>query len=151
MRIFDIYIKIFKRNKWLTIFAVLVYLIFIVIYTTELKDKIGISNTQISEVDKYKTEYFKLTNDLLNQKDSTQISIETLKFGFNSVNRKSQGKLFEYGFVNVLEDYLVHIVSNEKSFPKDKYNYLTNIIQEELKQEPFSQLQSDQRRVLKNL
>ena len=46
---------------------------------------------------------------------------------------------------------MVHIISNKNEFDISKYDYVVLLLKNELKQEPFSQLKTDQRRILKNL
>jgi Ca2+/Na+ antiporter len=151
MDLFNFYIEIFRRKRWTFIVTILLYLIFIFVYFFYLKDKLHSTDNDNSNLEKYKIEYFTITNQLISQKDSSDVNIETLKFTFNSVNRKSDGKLMNYGFVNVLEDYLVTLLNNPDKFKNGNYNYVVQLIKNEIKQEPFSQLPADQRRVLKNL
>lgn len=151
MRIYDTYIDFFKRKRWTLTMTILVYLIFIIVYIMTLRDRLFWSDGDSSSLEKYKMEFFTLTNQLMTKKDSSELSIETLKFAFNSVNRQSEGKLQNYGFVNILEDYLVARLNDKDKYAKENYNYVVQLIKSEIKQEPFSQLPADQRRVLKNL
>lgn len=151
MDILKIYVDLFKRRKWLSIVTILVYITFILAYYIFLKDKIDITDSEQSKLEKYKVEYFTLVDEILTQKDSCEISIESFRYGFNSLNRKANDKLFDYGFINILEDYLVHIFTNKDKYNKEKYVFVTNLLKNELKQEPYSQLPNDQRRILKNL
>jgi len=104
-----------------------------------------------SSVKTYEEDFFKTTNALIEQKDSLSININSIKKIFNSIDRKSNGKLFNYGFINVLEDYSVNLLTAETKKDNKNFNLIVNLINEELKGEPFNQLKSEQKRILLNL
>lgn len=139
----------FRRRKWFYLVFIIVYSIVIISYIFFfLKD---FTQKTDSKFDTSKQEFFLLTDKLLYESDSSLISIETIRHSFNSVDRKTDGVLQNYGFVNVLEDYLVYILSQKEKVNKEKFYAVTEIIRSEIQQEPFTQLKSDQRRVMKNL
>lgn len=150
MSLFDIFYDSysFRRRKWLILVSTTVYSIVIISYIFFFKD---FTQKTDSKFDASKQEFFILTDKLLYGSDSSLISIETIRHSFNSVDRKTDGVLQKYGFINVLEDYLVYLLSLKEKINKEKFNTITEIIRSELQQEPFTQLKSDQRRVMKNL
>lgn len=102
-------------------------------------------------ISQYEKEFFTTTNQLINNQDSVRISIETIKKIFNSIDRKSEGKLFNYGFVNVLEDYSVYLITDTTQRNQENFRLIISLINEELKGEPFNQLKAEQKRILLNL
>jgi hypothetical protein len=150
MSISNFYISYFRKRKLFYFSFALIYIILVIVFYLFFKDKI-FEDKKSSIIESYETEFFSVANVLINKKDSNQVNIETLKFAFNSINRKSNGKLLDYGFVNLLEDYLVSLINDKTLTKSNNYYSVVKIIQNEIKQEPFSQLPNDQRRVLKNL
>jgi hypothetical protein len=109
------------------------------------------SNDLKSSVKAYEEDFYKTTNALIDQEDSLSININSIKKIFNSIDRKSNGKLFNYGFINVLEDYSVYLLTTETEKDNNNFYLIVNLINEELKGEPFNQLKSEQKRILLNL
>jgi hypothetical protein len=109
------------------------------------------SNDLKSSVKTYEDDFFKTTNALIEQQDSLSININSIKKIFNSIDRKSNGKLFNYGFINVLEDYSVNLLTAETKKDNKNFSLIVELINEELKGEPFNQLKSEQKRILLNL
>ena len=109
------------------------------------------SNDLKSSVKTYEEDFFKTTNALIEQQDSLSININSIKKIFNSIDRKSNGKLFNYGFINVLEDYSVNLLTAETKKDNKNFSLIVHLINEELKGEPFNQLKPEQKRILLNL
>ena len=109
------------------------------------------SNDLKSSVKVYEDDFFKTTNALIKQNDSLSININSIRKIFNSIDRKSNGKLFNYGFVNVLEDYSVNLLTAKTKEDNENFSLIVNLINEELKGEPFNQLKPEQKRILLNL
>jgi hypothetical protein len=104
-----------------------------------------------STVKDYKKEFYSLVDNLIVSQDSTLINIETIRKIFNSLDRKSDGVLFKYGFINTLEDYSVYLINDTINRNDENFKLAVTLIESELKEEPFNQLPSEQRRVLLNL
>jgi hypothetical protein len=80
------------------------------------------------------------------------LDISTLKTVFNSIDRKTNGLLFKYGFINLLEDYYKYKIDSIKAKNKTNHTQLIlKTIKKELDQEPYTQLFPEQRRILTNL
>lgn len=112
--------------------------------------------TKILPEDRNKDQVKELRKKFFNAADSIKTlgdnnEKEVIKMLFNSLNRETNGALAMYGFANILEDYAIHIKSNDKTDNGKTYKVLTDIIDDEKKQEPYSQLPSVQRRTLRNL
>lgn len=82
------------------------------------------SNKEKHNISQYEKEFFTTTNKLINNSDSLSINIETIKKIFNSIDRKSNGELFKYGFINVLEDYSVSLITDASQINNN--NFLFN-------------------------
>lgn len=65
------------------------------------------SSVNIQPLPEDKTLFYNTVDDAIFASDSISLKIESIKMIYNSVDRKSNGRLFNYGFVNLLEDYLV--------------------------------------------
>lgn len=99
----------------------------------------------------FEQDFFTTTDKLINNKDSVLINIETIKKIFNSIDRKSNGELFTYGFINLLEDYSVYLITDTNQVSSENFPLIIDLINEELKGEPFNQLKVEQRRILLTL
>lgn len=109
------------------------------------------SSVNIQPLPEDKTLFYNTVDDAIFASDSISLKIESIKMIYNSVDRESNGRLFNYGFVNLLEDYLVRnsadssknlILNNPKIF---------ELIKNELQQEPYNRLNTEQKRLLTNL
>jgi disulfide oxidoreductase YuzD len=111
----------------------------------------GSTKEKKNNILQYENEFFTTTNKLIDKSDSLSINIETIKKIFNSIDRKSNGLLFKYGFINVLEDYSVSLITDTAQINNDNLYFIIELINDELRGEPFNNLKSEQRRILLNL
>ncbi|MCL2097738.1 MAG: hypothetical protein FWH23_03140 [Bacteroidales bacterium] len=111
----------------------------------------GSNKEKNNNILQYEREFFTTTSNLINKSNSLLINIETIKKIFNSIDRKSNGVLFKYGFINVLEDYSISLITDTNQTNNDNFYLVMELISEELKGEPFNNLKSEQRRILLNL
>lgn len=87
--------------------------------------------------------FFKtLTNLNLEKND------KLIKKTFNSIDREYKWTLSEYWYINTLEDYLVYRINVEKNNDLDIIN---TIIENEQKNEPYSNLNNEQKRIFNNI
>lgn len=95
-----------------------------------------------------KPAFYEQLNEYIITRDSMQLNLNEIKIIFNSLDRKYNGEYNNYGFINLLEDYYVQriLISNDTA-TQQVYNILIN----EKKIEPFSQLPSEQKGILTNL
>jgi len=141
----------FKRYIVTAISAIVTIITAIVLTWTSSNVFVETSSTSKgNNILQYEKEFFTTTNNLINKSDSSSINIETIKKIFNSIDRKSNGVLFKYGFINVLEDYSVSLITDTET-NNDNFYLVIELISEELKGEPFNNLKSEQRRILLNL
>lgn len=64
------------------------------------------------KLSKYKSSFYYTTNKYLSEKDTASVNAKDLRVIFNSIDRESKGILSKYGYVSVLENYLVQIISD---------------------------------------
>lgn len=118
---------------------------------------LGISGVKKTIPEKHKIQFYQLADSIFTSQDTLNKPVDLLKHTFNSIDRKSKGSLIKYGFVNILEDYYVYLITEVKkdsSFKLSDANHIyevISIIKKELKQEPFTRLPDEQRRILVNL
>jgi len=146
-------LKILKKPDFIfsllgTIAASITLFVFL---TGILNDNFVITKTKSSGLKEYEREFFISIEKIIQISDSSSITIPTIKKVFNAIDRKSEGRLFNYGFVNVLEDYCVEIIQDSTKINKSNFRTVIKLIDEELSEEPFNQLPAEQRRILINL
>lgn len=147
--------NIFKTKLWDFIVNELpFYLFFIIIFITFIVSIDYIFSGQFGKdkiPEKSKISFFDLADRIFTEKDSLSETIKSLKYSFNSIDRDTKGSLVRYGFVSVLEDYLVYLMSDSERTRTFNIDEVINIIDEELKHEPFAKLPEEQRHILENI
>lgn len=100
---------------------------------------------------KYQKEFNELADKYMAGKNVSYIDTNELRIIFNSINRKSDGALLKYGYISTLEDYLVHITTDNDKKNDKFYRSIFTALENEKKQEPYSNLPTEERRILVNL
>jgi hypothetical protein len=72
-----------------------------------------------------------------------------IKVIFSSYDRKSKGKLNEYGLVSILEDAFTQSVTNSKD--KEKLKVLMDLIAKQKEKDPYYGLKFEQKVIIRNL
>ena len=98
-----------------------------------------------------KNRFFETVDKAIFTNDSLMLNIESIRMIYNSIDREMNGLLFKYGFINLLEDYLVRNSLDSSSMKIQNNHKIFELIRNELKLEPYSILTSEQRRLLTNL
>ncbi|HBC3506516.1 hypothetical protein P3626_23225 [Vibrio parahaemolyticus] len=137
----SIYWSTFKRRPFITMVALIAYVsvIFIFITITEKeKGKEQENGAAISSI----------IASLDTSQDEDALS-ERLRIIFNSHNRKLNGSLMEYGYVQLLED--AYTEQSNSGTDLEKLNLLLAVIKKEKVKDPFYGLKFEQELVIKNL
>jgi hypothetical protein len=135
-----------KYSSWIMLFWILMILTLGLI---SLSSQFTIV-TKKTELEKGKLSFFVSLDNLFVNMDSKVLDIQPMKTIFNSIDRQTNGVLFNYGFINVLEDY--YRLKIDSTLPSKTNNIvLLNFIRKEIEQEPFRQLQPEQQRILTSL
>ena len=104
--VIHVYGRVFRRNPW----AVVVFLVvYITIFYFFFRSTILSTTSKRQSLDTVSSEFFQLADGVLSSSEEVTNAAHTLRLAFNSLDRKADGALLEYGFVSLLEDYLVHI------------------------------------------
>jgi hypothetical protein len=73
---------------------------------------------------------------------------EYCKTAFNHFDRKSKGVLSKYGYIELLEDFLVQSGSREQDFKQQYYEKVAEVLKKAKTTEPFASLPSEERRLM---
>jgi hypothetical protein len=76
---------------------------------------------------------------------------EYCKIIFNSIDRDVKGTLLKYGYIELLEDFLVYLDNKKEKIEKVKIERLNTIIKEAKQIEPYAALPSEERRLMNTL
>lgn len=98
-----------------------------------------------------KKNFYESSDRYLSGKDVVSVNEADIRIMFNSIDRESGGMLQKYGYVALLEDYIVHIKTDYDTENDKFYNSIVDILENERKEEPYSRLYPEERRLLKNI
>ncbi|WP_318488949.1 hypothetical protein [Photobacterium leiognathi] len=137
----SIYWTVFKRRPFVFIAALIVYL---AIFTTFL-----VITTQEKQSKKQTDEVVTAIVKSIETSVGEEAMSSRFRIIFNSHDRKLNGELQKYGYVQVLEDSFTKEATNNPT--SSKLNILLNVIEKEKVKDPFYGLKFEQELVIKNL
>ena len=111
--------------------------------------KYFISSGQLSP--SYKSQYFSMADSYIASLSDPAGLEDGLFLVFSSLNRESEGQLTDYGYSNLLEDYIVRLISDDTPNSEQHTAELMSILTTEKEEEPFAGLPSESRRLFTNL
>lgn len=76
---------------------------------------------------------------------------EYCKTSFNHFDRKSSGSLSKYGYIELLEDFLVYLSNKDKGFKEEHYKKTIEVLRKAKQTEPFASLPSEEKRLMDNI
>jgi len=97
------------------------------------------------------TESDQLNNYLLNGVKIGVFSEEYFNIAFNHFDRKSDGKLHNYGRIETLEDFIIFINSSNDNSKDINTEEVTTLLENFKKTEPFSALPIEEKRLMDQL
>jgi hypothetical protein len=143
----DFFYDFFTGRKY-RIFLIIVYSLMMVVYFFFFTYVI---EREPSKINKARQTFYERADKCLVKKDVTPISANDPRIVFNSVDRDSEGVLKKYGYISLLEDYLVHLKTDNDNANDQLYNPIAAILDIEKKEEPYSRLSSEESRLMKNI
>lgn len=144
---FNLFYRRIVLTRYTLIYFILLVFGFTVIFSIIIKR--NDERKKLKTEDKIK--FFETVDKAIFSNDSLMMNIESIKMVFNSLDRESDGLFYKYGFINLLEDYLVRNSLDSSRIKILKNSRIYDLIKKELEQEPYSRLTSEQRRLLINL
>jgi len=83
--------------------------------------------------------------------NSGQFDESFCKTAFNHFDRQADGSLSKYGYVEILEDFVVYISSKSDTIIPKYYDDAQNILQKAKETEPFASLPSEEKRLMDSI
>ena len=136
-----------RRSFWIKVLGILGWILIVFIYILFIFNVFQ----REPKLNKYQKEFNDLSDKYLIGKNIYSVNTSDLRIIFNSINRKSDGALLKYGYISTLEDYLVHITTDDNEKNDKFYKFIFTALENEKKQEPYSNLPNEERRILVSL
>ena len=99
----------------------------------------------------FQTEYFSYLSTGI---DSGRIDEEYCKISFNHFDRKTKGAFTKYGFIELLEDFIVYYSSTDSESDSAKlegFNSVIDILKNAKESDPFAALPLEEKRLMDNI
>lgn len=139
--VLSIYWTIFRRRPFIIMALLVTYVGIVGAFVTLTKIEKNDKNAQEKVVEA-------VIKSIDSKQDVESLS-DRLEIVFNSYDRKSNGELQQYGYVQVLEDAFTE--ESTKNATSEKLGILVDVIQKEKVRDPFYGLRFEQELVIKNL
>lgn len=145
--ILEAYFRIFKKSPVLFLLTVLMY-----ITVLAFAIKIDFLASPEKKLEAHKQKFYETASKIIQVKDGAKLDFDPLVNLYNSIDRESGGRLKEYGYNNLLEDYMLHTLKtkdgNESKAVSEKINQL---LEEERQKRPYDVLTEGSKRAINNL
>ncbi len=135
-------------GRWPLLITTLVIIAFTIAYALMLNRYVL---ERPSSTATHKRDFFEAAETYLKESAVDLDAAAALRMIFNSVDREHDGALTRYGYVCVLEDFLVEIITDRDTENDGLSTSLIPILEKERLQEPYSKLPPEERRILVNL